>query len=121
MHKNVKKNVPLVNLDCVSDGENLFAIMSRKVNKSEFGARFVQVMSDTANKHGMIPVIGTKGIYPSDQANFKHGIGVAALKRSKYVGLYMDRIHTKNDTVFEQRNIDCLTEAMVALAGSTAE
>ena len=54
----------------------------------------------------------TKGVfYPSDQANFPQGVGVAALKRSKRWGiLYMDRIHTPKDTVYRAENIAFLTE-----------
>jgi hypothetical protein len=49
----------------------------------------------------------TKGVfYPSDQANFPVGVGVAALKKSRWLGvLYMDRIHTKKDTVYREENI----------------
>jgi len=120
MHKEVKKSTPVVNLDCVSDGDYLFAKMAKVDKNSPFGIQFKKAMEDAAGKHGMTPVIGTKGIYPSDQASFKRGIGVACLNRSRLIGLYMNRIHTSRDTVFTQRNIDCLTEAMVALADTAA-
>ena len=56
--------------------------------------------------------------YPSDQANFSRGVGVAALKKTKGGLLYMDRIHTKRDTVYMEENIAYLTEGAVRLAGS---
>jgi len=115
MHKSVKKNKPLVNFDCVSDGDYLFAKLSAKDRKSDFGKRFTEVMTKQAEACGMTPVIGTAGFYPSDQANFKRGVGVAALNRSNVIGLYMDKIHTKKDTVFNERNIECLTAAMLEL------
>lgn len=113
MHKADMKNKPLLNFDCVSDGEYLFAKLPRRDKKSDFGAKFKEIFSKHAEKYGMKPVIGTSGFYPSDQANFKRGVGIASLKKSKLLGLYMNRIHTKRDTVFEERNIECLTSAML--------
>lgn len=113
LHKAEMKNKPLINFDCVSDGDYLFAKLPRKEKKSDFGARFNEIVSKHAEKHGMKPVIGTGGFYPSDQKNFKRGVGVASLKKSKLFGLYMDKIHTSRDTVFTERNIECLTDAML--------
>lgn len=121
MHKNVKKSVPVINFDCVSDGDYIFAKLPRKVNSSEFGTAFTAAMEASAVDHGMTPCVGTSGFYPSDQGNFKQGIGVAALNRSKLVGLYMNRIHTPRDTVFIDRNIDCLTDAMIRLVDKKAD
>ncbi len=115
MHKNAIKEKPVINFDCVSDGDYMFAKLTRKDNKSEFGKKFKAVMEKHIKDCGMTPELGASGFYPSDQTNFKHGIGVAALNRSKVIGLYMNRIHTKNDTVFIERNIECLTAAMVEL------
>ena len=44
--------------------------------------------------------------------NFKKSIAVAALKKTKtpLVGYYMNRIHTPKDTVFDEQNIEVLTE-----------
>ena len=45
--------------------------------------------------------MASKGaIYPSDQAKFVRGMGVAALKKTKSGLLYMDRIHTGRETVY---------------------
>ena len=33
------------------------------------------------------------------------------MKRARFVGLYMDKIHTKHDTVFDERNIEYLTQS----------
>ena len=49
--------------------------------------------------------------FPSDQANFKKGIGVCALKKSP-IGYYVARIHTYFDTRCRKENIDFLTKAM---------
>ena len=37
-------------------------------------------------------------------------IAVAALKHKKWLGYYMDKIHTKQDTVFQEENIRYLAE-----------
>ncbi len=121
MHKKAMKNKPLVNFDCVSDGDNLFAKLAKKDRKSDFGRRFTEVMEKHAKAAGMTPVIGTSGFYPSDQSNFKRGIGVASLNRAPVIGLYMNRIHTSRDVIFEERNIECLTSAMLELVGEAAQ
>ena len=57
--------------------------------------------------------MASKGaIYPSDQANFDRGVGVAALKKTKSGLLYMDRIHTERDTVYMEENMAYLTEGL---------
>ena len=57
-----------------------------------------------------------KAFYPSDNASFKVGIGVAALKKSKFLGtLYMDRIHTNKDVIYREENIQFLTDGAIKL------
>ena len=47
---------------------------------------------------------------------FKKGVGIAALKRFKDTKiLYMDRIHTSRDTVYQEENIEFLSDAAVKL------
>lgn len=61
--------------------------------------------------------ITKNAFYPSDNASFKGGIGVAALKKSKLFGiLYMDRIHTKKDIIYREENIQFLTDGAIKLA-----
>lgn len=66
--------------------------------------------------------MASKGaIYPSDQANFVRGMGVAALKKTKSGLLCMDCIHTRRDTVYMEENMADLTEGAVRLAESLSE
>ena len=44
-------------------------------------------------------------------------MGVAAFKRKKGVGLYMNRIHTPRDTVLDERNIACLAQGVRRFLG----
>ena len=50
--------------------------------------------------------------YPSDQANFPAGVGICALRRRKKL-LYLDRIHTKKDTILERTNVNLLRAALI--------
>ena len=110
-----KKNVQdklLLNFDCVSDGKNiLFAIKKGAV-------KYTHALKAAFPETEIFkPDFATKGFfYPSDQAKFPLGVGVAALKKSKRGILYMNRIHTAKDTVFDEANIDYLTEGALKLA-----
>ena len=45
---------------------------------------------------------------------FPYGVGICALKKSKF-GLYLGRIHTKKDTVLEETNVNILRSALTSL------
>ena len=61
------------------------------------------------------------GLYPSDQAVLRRGVGVAALKKAPVIGYYMGRIHTRHDTVLEEENVQLLCRGAVRLAGTLKE
>ena len=108
-HQNAHQK-PLLNFDCVSDGEYiLFAVRKgAKPYISKLREAF------TENEHCKVEIHDKNVFYPSDQSNFKQGIGVAALKQFKSTKiLYMDRIHTKRDTVYREENISFLTERTI--------
>lgn len=113
-HKKVTKGTLLINFDCVSDGNNILFVLRKDLvcYTEPIKAAFPSTETITVD-------VASKGtIYPSDQANFARGVGVAALKKTKGGLLYMDRIHTKRDTVYDERNIAFLTEGAVKLARS---
>lgn len=102
------KNKLVLNFDCVSDGDHLLFVFKKAAN-----AQYREAMEAAfPASEGKIPHFTTssKAIYPSDQANFPVSIAVAAMKHHKLIGLYMNRIHTKHDTVFDRRNIDLLCQ-----------
>ena len=116
-HKKVTKNTLVVNFDCVSDGNNILFVLRK-------GATLYTEAIKTAfpSTEAFTVEVASKGaIYPSDQANFARGVGVAALKKTKGGLLYMDRIHTGWDTVYMEDNIAYLTEGAVRLAESLSE
>jgi len=114
-HKDVKKNVLVVNFDCVSDGDYIQFFPTKAVKKESGTLAALEAAYPSAGDKTTEVVTGF-GFYPSDQAQFKRGVGVCALKKSPIFGYYMDRIHTKKDTVMMEENIHLLTEGAVHLA-----
>lgn len=110
-HKRMMKEKLLINFDCVSDGDHLLFCIKKKAKA------WLPQLERTFVSTGKIQVeLCTKGFfYPSDQGNFPCGIGVAALKKGLFGLLYMDRIHTKRDTVFQEENIALLARSSVHL------
>ena len=109
--------IPVVNFDCVSDGKCiLFAL--KKSSKEYEG-----VLKKAFKAEGEFEInVASKGVfYPSDQANFKRGIGVAALKKSRRGILYMDKIHTAKDIAFAEENIEYLKNGAVRLCELLAD
>lgn len=110
-HKKLMKSKPLVNFDCVSDGETMLFVFRKKAN--HLLETFQQAFPEDSRA---VPEFGRKGyIYPSDQVNFSVGIGVSAMKRTKLGMLYLDRIHTPKDTVYREENIDYLVDGSIRL------
>lgn len=110
-HKQIAKSKPVINFDCVSDGKNiLFAL---KKNASHLESK----ISEAFKSNGVYNVeIASKGVfYPSDQRNFEQGVGVSALNKTKGGMLYMNKIHTKRDTVYDEENIAFLTNGAIEL------
>jgi hypothetical protein len=53
-------------------------------------------------------------IFPSDQVNFQNAIGVCSVIRGKSFE-YIDKIHTKKDTVLREENIEFLVDKSIDL------
>lgn len=109
VHKAAMKGKLLFNFDCVSDGDHLLLVMQKgayhladKLRAAFIPCEGKEVLVERASNT----------MYPSDQANFPCGVGAAALKKKKGIGLYLDRIHTKKDTVLMQENLDCLADGV---------
>ncbi len=117
-HKSYIGSKLLINFDCVSDGENILLVVNKKA------VSFVPLLEKCFISNEKFNVeIASKGVfYPSDQANFDLGVGVASLKYSeKLKTLYMDRIHTKKDVIFEYDNILFLKECAIKLVNEINE
>jgi len=111
-HKNVQKNAIIVNLDCVSDGDYIMFLFSKKMKDGAFAKSLENSAEDVLSEYGKHAIVtGTFGtVYPSDQAAFNKYLAIAALKKSRcpLIGYYMDKIHTKNDTHFDENNITAI-------------
>ncbi len=117
-HPDVQKNKLIINLDCVSDGDNILLHRSKTVKNDGYCNRIIETAQKTFSEYGKT-VLVPKGFtfYPSDQSAFKRYIAVAALKKSKFVGYYMDKIHTHKDVEFDEKNIEALVTLFEGVTG----
>ena len=108
VHKKAMKDKLLVNFDCVSDGDDFLFVLSRKARKGyseALRAAFAEAPGKEVHFESTL-----RAFYPSDQANFPVGVGVAAMRKKPLLGLYMSRIHTAKDTVLQEENLALLAE-----------
>ncbi len=112
-HKKEAKRQTVLNLDCVGDGDTLMLFPTGKLRRDPARMDALRGLCGCFGKKTM--VLREKGIsmYPSDQSNFPYGVGVAALHRNKWAGLYLGRIHTHRDTVLEEENVELLRTALL--------
>lgn len=103
----------LVNFDCVSDGDNLMLVLKKKADR-QYRDLFARCFRPQGRKQILLETNKT-AFYPSDQANFDFGVGVAALNHKKGIGYYMNKIHTPKDTVFDEENIALLVKGACEL------
>ena len=103
----------MLNFDCVSDGDHMLFVLSKPAMKA-YGEAMTAAFPSTAEKTVYIEK-SSNTMYPSDQAGFPMGVGIAALKKKKFVGLYMNKIHTIKDTVFQEENITFFVDGTLRL------
>lgn len=110
-HKKETQSKLLINFDCVSDGDHLLFALRKgaKPYASAIERAFPSTQTHT------VEVLSRGVFYPSDQMSFPCGVGVAALKKSSNGLLYMDRIHTSRDTVYQEQNISYLCDGAIRL------
>ncbi len=113
-HKQATDKQIVLNLDCVGDGDEIVFFPCKKIRKN---AKLMQKLSvaDVASGKKKLYVHEGFSFYPSDQANFPLGVGIAALRRHKSIGLYMDKIHTSKDTILEEENVQLLSAGILRL------
>lgn len=103
----------LLNFDCVSDGDTFLFVVNKPAIK-RYEDAFRHAFQETQRKKIQV-VSSSKAFYPSDQANFPVNAAVSAMNRHKIVGLYMDKIHTPRDRVFDTDNIEFLRQGALRL------
>ena len=114
-HKKQVKNQTVLNCDCVGDGDELMMFPNPKVKKDRTAMDSLRGIC--GNTDGKSLALRDKGFayYPSDQKRFPNGVGIAAFRRSRWAGLYCDKIHTKKDTVLDENNVSFLRDRMIGL------
>ena len=112
-HRKQIKDKMLINFDCVGDGENIVTMADRKCRKDGKYQLFVDALKKEETGAGVKYLCKKMKFmqFPSDQMNFKKGIGVCSLKKSP-IGYYVARIHTYFDTKCREENVEYLTKAM---------
>ena len=111
IHKKAMRNKLLINFDCVSDGDTLMLVQNKiAIQKYEdiINSSFIK-----SEEKEVLLCNSKNTFYPSDQAHFPCNIGVAALKKGKRIGYYLDKIHTKHDVNFDEKNIEFLVQCTV--------
>lgn len=114
-HKAATEHQLVLNLDCVGDGDEIVIFPTKKAKKDDKTMEFLDSICGCYGEKSIS--LHKKGfyVYPSDQRNFPKGVGIAAFKRSKLLGLYCDKIHTKKDTNLDQTNVNILRAALTTL------
>ena len=114
-HKKATNRQLVINLDCVGDGDEILLFPTKKTKKQK--ARMEKLASKCRDDGTKSIRLVEKGFsfYPSDQANFPLGLGVAAFCRSKWAGLYLDKIHTGKDKNLDEKNIVMLRNTMISM------
>ncbi len=121
-HKKETRHQMVLNLDCVGDGDEIMLFPTKKLRRSP--EKMDALRRGTGDAGTKSVTLREKGFafYPSDQVSFPYGVGIAALRRSPRVGLYLSRIHTRRDTVLEEENIRVLRDQLTKIiAGNEDE
>ena len=112
-HQDIKRGTLVINLDCVGDGEHFLCIAKRGAALHALHPLLQETLVPADGKSLLhIPALGS--VYPSDQASFRCGVALCACKKAPILGHYLNRIHTKRDTVCDLTNIDFLTAQLCA-------
>ncbi len=117
-YQNEMKDKLLINFDCVSDGAHMLFVLSKDASRYADTLRASLPFSETKTAH---IEKASNTYYPSDQRGFPIAIAVSAMKKARVLGLYLDRIHTKKDTVMDETNIAYICESMERFLDSVCE
>ena len=114
-HKKQAAETPMVNLDCVGDGEYLLLSASRDFREDE--KLYAALKNAFGEGEEILYSEAEKTVYNSDQKKFKKSTVIAALHKRPGIGYYLDRIHTVRDTVLQEENIRRIAAGLAAMAG----
>ena len=114
-HKEETNRQIVLNLDCVGDGDEILFMPTKTCRKD--GKKLAWLYKVIGRYGDKTIDVREKGFtsYASDQKHFPNGVGIAALHRNKWVGLYLSRIHTPKDTILDETNVNILRAALTTL------
>lgn len=116
-HKKTSVHQIILNLDCVGDGDEIVMFPSKKfIKNDQMMTNLCRCVGHYGDKSIAVKAKGFR-YYPSDQAHFPYGVGIAAFNRGKVIGLYCSRIHTNMDTILEETNVNILRAALTSVIG----
>ena len=115
-HKKELKNKLVINLDCVSDGDTIMVIKNKNARKN-FGAPLEESFQ-SSNEKTILNANAAVTFYPSDQIWFKSNVAICSVKKKPLLGYHIDRIHTKYDTKFDEKNIEFIRECLIQYVNS---
>lgn len=115
-HKTATNNQVVLNLDCVGDGDEILLFPMKKLKKDKEKMALLQSMCGKCDEKSVTLCDKGFATYPSDQKHYPFGVGIAAFKRIKGIGLYVDRIHTARDTILDEKNVNYLRDTLLKLA-----
>ena len=103
----------LVNFDCVSDGDHIMVAASKAARK-KYTKQLDQAFQPTDTK-AIVQINAERVYFPSDQHNFNCSVVIGALHKKPFIGYYLNKIHTKRDTVMDKTNIKLLCDSILRL------
>ena len=119
-HRKATEHQIVLNLDCVGDGNEIVFFPTKKLCEDR---EKMMCLCGCVGRFGSKTIaVKNKGfrVYPSDQKNFPYGVGIAAFRRKKGIGLYCAKIHTAKDRVLDQTNVNILRAALTSYICGTA-
>lgn len=120
-HKKETDAQIVLNLDCVGEGNEILLFPTGKLRKDQSKLSKLRYCCGKFGRKTIFLKEKGIGIYPSDQANFPLGVGICALRRSKWAGLYLGRIHTGRDTILEEENVKAIRDRLIYLIAEPAD
>ncbi len=114
-------NTPVVNFDCVGEGDTIAFCFNKGSRKDAALITAIQAAFTPTEEKEVRLFTSPFTFYPSDQMVFPKGVGVTALKKRFLLGLSIDKIHTKKDTVLQPENIILLQQGCCCLAAHLSQ
>ena len=107
----IRDEKPVINLDCVGDGEHILLLAGEKMRALPWYPALTEAFAAREGcKFEAFPL--ETSVFNSDQKRFKVNAALCACRKDKHIGYCCDRIHTSEDTVCEQRNLDYIAQGL---------